>query len=339
MHFRRRWLNNFTRESPGPNRGKDADKEYAVQATDDGVGRRHTELHQRPLGPGQRPPLAVRSIDCIRQARGGTVRAARTVNPRHGIAKLALKATQQTGILAVSRGRRSSSGASNLFLSGELMQGPAGVSKNRVALAPAQAVVLAVSFGLCAGYLDIGIMLLGRWLWNSDGYVRSARDFWWTVPAGHAALLLAVAVLVVAVNVGLRRRISLGAGVRLLSALAIWAALLRAPMTGLSSLVLSIGLGRILGKVVAGRGIRPRRLAYASLGLLGILGVLAAVSTGREVVHESPCRGRFAPRQRGASNVILIVWDTVRAYSTSSYGYFRDTTPNLKRDGAARRAV
>ena len=182
-------------------------------------------------------------------------------------------------------------------------------------------------------------MLLGRWLWNSDGYVRSARDFWWTVPAGHAALLLAVAVLVVAVNVGLRRRISLGAGVRLLSALAIWAALLRAPMTGLSSLVLSIGLGRILGKVVAGRGIRPRRLAYASLGLLGILGVLAAVSTGREVVHERRAVAALPRVSAGASNVILIVWDTVRAYSTELLWLFPRHHAESGTVGKARRAV
>ena len=31
----------------------------------------------------------------------------------------------------------------------------------------------------------------------------------------------------------------------------------------------------------------------------------------------------------GARNVVLIVWDTVRASYTSPYGYQRDTTPNL----------
>ena len=33
--------------------------------------------------------------------------------------------------------------------------------------------------------------------------------------------------------------------------------------------------------------------------------------------------------QPGARNVVLIVWDTVRAYNVSAYGYTRDTTPNL----------
>ena len=172
--------------------------------------------------------------------------------------------------------------------------------KNRTPLRPAIAVLLAVSLGLCAGYLDIGIMLLAKWFWNNDGYVHSARDFWWTVPAGHAALLLAGAVLVVAVNICVRGRISLGAGTWLLSALAIWAALLRAPMAGLSSLVLSIGLGQLLGKMVAVRGIRPRRLVYSSPGLLGILGTLAAVSTGREVVRERRAVAALPPASAGA---------------------------------------
>src|SRR5262249_54964770 len=37
------------------------------------------------------------------------------------------------------------------------------------------------------------------------------------------------------------------------------------------------------------------------------------------------------PASSNAGNVILIVWDTVRAYSVSSYGSYRDTTPNLSR--------
>ena len=28
-------------------------------------------------------------------------------------------------------------------------------------------------------------------------------------------------------------------------------------------------------------------------------------------------------------SIVLIVWDTVRAYSIGAYGYHRDTTPNL----------
>ena len=59
-----------------------------------------------------------------------------------------------------------------------------------------------------------------------------------------------------------------------------------------------------------------------------------AASTGREVVRERRAVAALPPASAGASNVILIVWDTVRAYNISSYGYFRNTTPNLRRSGA-----
>jgi arylsulfatase A-like enzyme len=36
-----------------------------------------------------------------------------------------------------------------------------------------------------------------------------------------------------------------------------------------------------------------------------------------------------APAPPGARNVVLIVWDTVRAYNLNLYGYPRNTTPNI----------
>ena len=41
--------------------------------------------------------------------------------------------------------------------------------------------------------------------------------------------------------------------------------------------------------------------------------------------------GRVAAAPPRARNVVLIVWDTVRAYSVSGYGHPRNTTPNLTR--------
>ena len=60
----------------------------------------------------------------------------------------------------------------------------------RISLSSTNAILLAISFGLCAGFLDIAITVLGKYCWNRDGYFRNARDFPWTVPAGHAALLV-----------------------------------------------------------------------------------------------------------------------------------------------------
>jgi len=41
--------------------------------------------------------------------------------------------------------------------------------------------------------------------------------------------------------------------------------------------------------------------------------------------------GRLPPAPPGSPNIVLIVWDTVRAKSLSTYGYSRETSPNLSR--------
>src|SRR5580704_1832611 len=78
-------------------------------------------------------------------------------------------------------------------------------------LSSTAALVLALSFGLAGGYLDVLIIVLAKYFWNTEGYFRTARDFPWTVPAGHALLLLIPGVAVAVLN-RRPRSISLRAG-------------------------------------------------------------------------------------------------------------------------------
>ena len=144
-------------------------------------------------------------------------------------------------------------------------------------------------------------------------------------------LLLIPGLVVAAVNGPWRKLVSLRAGAWLFATLAIWAALLRLPLYGACSLVLAVGLGRLIGTAVAARDLQPRRLRYVLGSLLGVLGVLAGLSSGRDAVREYRTVAGLPPPPSGARNVVLIVWDTVRAYNLGHYGYFRDTTPNLAR--------
>jgi arylsulfatase A-like enzyme len=64
--------------------------------------------------------------------------------------------------------------------------------------------------------------------------------------------------------------------------------------------------------------------------LAGLLVVFGSLSTGRQVLAERRALAKLPPAP-GARNVLLIVWDTVRAQDVTSYGYTRDTTPNLAR--------
>jgi arylsulfatase A-like enzyme len=204
-------------------------------------------------------------------------------------------------------------------------------SPSRIVLSPTGAILLAISFGLCAGYLDLGFILFKRLCWNAEGYFRTARDFPWTVPIGHAVLLLIPGVVVASVNRIRPGLVSLPAGASLFAAIAIWGALLRMPFYGACSLVLAAGLGRLIGGAVGSRLLCTRPARYGLAVLVGLLGILAAVSSGRQAVGEHRAVAALPSPPASARNVVLIVWDTVRAFNLSLYGYARDTTPNLVR--------
>ena len=207
----------------------------------------------------------------------------------------------------------------------------AGSLPSRVPLSPTAAVLLAFSFGLCGGYLDLSFMLFRKFCWDQEGFIRSGRDFPWTVPVAHAVLLLIPGAAVAAVNRLRPRFVSMRAASWLFAVLAIWAALLRLPLYGACSLVLAAGLARPISHAVESRSWHPQRVRYTVAGLLGLLAVLAALSSGRQAIREHLAVAGLPPPPPGARNVVLIVWDTVRAYNLSPYGYARNTTPNLAR--------
>jgi arylsulfatase A-like enzyme len=208
---------------------------------------------------------------------------------------------------------------------------------SRIPLSPTAAVLLAISFGLCAGYLDLGVILFKRFCLNPEGSFRSARDFPWTVPVSHAVLLLIPGVVVAAVNRLRPKSFSLNVASWLFATLAIWSALLRMPIYGACSLLLAAGLARPIINVVVARGLDSRPMRSTLTAILGLLVVLAALSSGRRAVGEARAVAGLPSAPPGARNVVLIVWDTVRASYMSLYGYQRDTTPNLA--GWARKGV
>src|SRR5262249_44013058 len=96
-------------------------------------------------------------------------------------------------------------------------------------LPPMAAVLLAMSLGLCGGYFDLLLMWVQSLWVTEDVPKRIGRDFPWTVPVGHALLLLVPGVLVVVINRLRPGSVSLRAAAWLFATLVIWAALLRMP--------------------------------------------------------------------------------------------------------------
>jgi hypothetical protein len=81
-----------------------------------------------------------------------------------------------------------------------------------------------------------------RLYWSDLRYFGSGRDFVWSVPLVHVVWLLIPGVLLAAISLIRTRLVSLAVGLSLLATLAIWAALLRAPLYGASTLLLAAGL-------------------------------------------------------------------------------------------------
>jgi arylsulfatase A-like enzyme len=203
---------------------------------------------------------------------------------------------------------------------------------SRILLSPAGTVPLAIALGLCGGYLDLIALTFKKYYLNELRYFWTASDFPWSVPVTHVVLSAIAGVLVAVVNwVRPGRPMTLRAGAWLFTTLAIWAALLRMPLYGVCSLLLAAGLGRPISVAVASCCQPARRARYALAGLLGLLIVLAALSSGRQAMRKYRAVSNLPAPPLGARNVVLIVWDTVRAPSLSLYGYHRDTTPNLQK--------
>ncbi|MFI5455375.1 MAG: sulfatase-like hydrolase/transferase [Isosphaerales bacterium] len=221
-------------------------------------------------------------------------------------------------------------------------------------LSPMAAILLPIACGLAGGYLDLAIIVLKKCFWNRLKNYGSGLDFPWSVPVGHVVLLVIPGLLLAAVSRIRPRPMSLRAASWLFATLAIWSALLRLPLYGVSTLLLAAGLvdaqvraqlgaiehgvctlllaaglGRLISGGIAAHCQRPRQARYTFAGLLGLLVILAAVSSGRHVVREYSALAGLPAPPSNARNVMLIVWDTVRAANLSLYGYPRNTTPNL----------
>jgi arylsulfatase A-like enzyme len=199
----------------------------------------------------------------------------------------------------------------------------------RVPLTPTGAVLLAILCGVCGGYLDLGLIVFKRFCLNPEGSFRCARDFPWTVPVSHAVSLIIPGVAVGAVNRLRPKLVSLKRAMWLFTTLAIWSSLLRMPVYGACSLVMAAGLARLISQGVVARGLYLWPMRSIIAVTLGPLIVLAGLSTGRQAVGELRAISGLPAEPSGARNVVLIVWDTVRASYLSLYGYQRDTTPNL----------
>jgi arylsulfatase A-like enzyme len=212
---------------------------------------------------------------------------------------------------------------------------PAAVeTKRRAATAHltwSQPILIAAWFGLLAGILEGGI---ANFLRGVPGFaVRVSPEILWIAPVFNLLLFLLMG-LGLATLFRLKSKIpsvSLSAGfftwVTLFGLL-----LLLGKINQIASLILSLGVGVQMARLL--RGHEPRALTFfrKSVGIL----IIGALLIGTAGAYWGSGRERYLvsklPQPKpGAPNIILITLDTLRADHVSSYGYGRATTPNLDR--------
>lgn len=194
--------------------------------------------------------------------------------------------------------------------------------------------LLAVAVGIAAGLAEAGLAVLEHTVGRQATGAIVWGEVYWMAPAAACALFVLLALLLV----GLRRLLRVEAPAGLAPALFVLVAVYglgRSLALGIDPRALVVLAGGIAA--VATRGIALRTPAvlrwtrrFAAIGVAGLLVWAAWVPRARSLHWREAARSLPAPAVEGP-NVLLIVWDTVRAASLSLYGYGRETTPNLER--------
>ncbi len=191
--------------------------------------------------------------------------------------------------------------------------------------------LIAAWFGLLAGLLE-GV--IANFLRGVPGFaVRVSPEILWIAPAVNLVLFLFMG-LGLAVLFRLNRKL---AGISFSAGFFSWVTLfclllLVGKINQLASLILSLGVGVQVARMLRGREQRTLNFFRKSAGILVISALLIGTAGAYWMsIRERQSVNMLPQPKPGAPNVILITLDTLRADHVSSYGYGRATTPNLDR--------
>ena len=191
--------------------------------------------------------------------------------------------------------------------------------------------LLATWVGLTSGWLDLGLTIMMRRLIHRDFY-RLGEHFVWLTPLGVTVMVFLPGI-VLALYARLRRRgLRMGIAVGLLTFIGFLDVCARLPFEVWASLLLSGGLAIQTGRLAGSRTrLTLNLLRRTTPWLIGALLLVMLVQIGGRAWSDHRASAGLAAPQAGARNLLVIVWDTVRAGNLSLYGYGRRTTPNLER--------
>lgn len=189
--------------------------------------------------------------------------------------------------------------------------------------------LVAAWLGLLAGFGEVALLGIRRYVLHRFLFV--GQDIVWAVPVADAVLFVILAVVFLVLRRIAPGRIRLVHLVGLLTAVGCFAWFLHyGPLHRVAALLLAVGAGVQVARMWNRASPRPLTLVRRTMPVL--LGLVILVAGGQAGVHWWQRRQAAATTPRPGEapvNVLLIVLDTVRAWSMSAYGYSRATTPAL----------
>jgi hypothetical protein len=198
----------------------------------------------------------------------------------------------------------------------------------------ANQLMIAAWFGLAAGLGEALILSTERYL--LDRVVSFGPDVIWMAPLADLPLFSIVGLLLALLSLQWSRIASSNNVVLIFTFLVCWGWLLMfAWLHRFAAVLFALGVAfqaaRVFGPLLDGLVPAMKRSLPAMAALLVLL---AAGIHGWQHITESDALAQLPAAAPGAPNVILLVLDTVGAKAVSTYGYARETTPNLDKFAA-----
>jgi arylsulfatase A-like enzyme len=198
------------------------------------------------------------------------------------------------------------------------------------AMSAAELFAVALSFGALAGASEAASAAIRQ----TNALVPGFHwDLIWMAPLTAAFCFAVAGGILTLVTRAWRRRVALRVVVFLFACLWIYPLLkgFRLGLHPLAMLLLTIGIAAQLVRFTLARRDQFQRFVRRGAIVLPTIFVIAGIT----MAAAGKVSERFAlmPRTSGAGlpNIVLIIWDAVRAEDLSLYGFRRPTTPNLQR--------
>lgn len=196
-----------------------------------------------------------------------------------------------------------------------------------------QCLVVCAWLGLLTAFFEIAQLFAIRFV---QGYLRLTvrpADFLWITPMVYLLLFVALGVALVLLSPLLKAFAKVPVVVFAAAFVAVWSqTLFHDWLEGIAGVILALGVALQMARIAAGRTTGFLRLVRRTVPwMVGCVLVLAVGMPVSRVLAERSSLASLPKPPPGAPNVLLIVLDTVRVDHLGTYGYQRDTTPNIDR--------